>query len=70
MKELKLFYYRYFKILTIEQALELGLELSSNVYGDAINYINCRSLWKDHKGRTYRIDKVFFKYDPFNQQEQ
>jgi len=55
MKALKLFYYRYFKVLTKVQALELGLEFSNNVHGDAINHLNCRSIWVDSKDRTYRV---------------
>jgi hypothetical protein len=54
MKALKLFYYR-FKVISRLQALELGLEFICNVYGDAINHCNCRSIWVDSKGRTYRV---------------
>jgi hypothetical protein len=54
MKELKLFYYR-FKVITRLQALELGLEFRYNIYGDLINHLNCRSIWVDSKGRTYRV---------------
>jgi hypothetical protein len=54
MKELKLFYYR-FKVISRLQALELGLEFRYNVHGDAINHLNCRSIWADSKGRTYRV---------------
>ena len=54
MKEVKLFYYR-FKVITRLKALELGLEFRNNIHGDAINHLNCRSLWSDSKGRTYRV---------------
>jgi hypothetical protein len=57
MKELKLFCYRTFKVLTKAQALELDLEFRYNLYGDAINLWNCRSIWKDHKGRIYRVNQ-------------
>jgi hypothetical protein len=57
MKELKLFYYR-FKVISRLQALELGLAFSNNVYGDAINHLNCRSIWVDSKGRTYRVREL------------
>ncbi len=57
MKELKLFYYR-FKVISRLQALELGLEFSSNVHGDAINVLNCRSIWVDSKGRSYRVREL------------
>jgi hypothetical protein len=57
MKELKLFYYR-FKVISRLQALELGLEFSNNVHGDAINVLNCRSIWVDSKGRSYRVREL------------
>jgi hypothetical protein len=57
MKELKLFYYRNFKVLTKAQALEFDLDFRYNLYGDEINLWNCRSIWKDHKGRIYRVNK-------------
>ncbi len=57
MKELKLFYYR-FKIISRLQALELGFVFSNNVYGDAINHLNCRSIWMDYKGRTYGVREL------------
>jgi len=59
MKALKLFYYR-FKVLTQVQALELGLEFINNVHGDAINHLNCRSIWADSKGRTYRVRELVY----------
>lgn len=58
MKELKLFYYRFFKVLTWMQALELGLEFRYNVSGDAINHYNCRSVWIDSEGRAYRVREL------------
>jgi len=57
MKSLKLLYYR-FKVIKRSQALELGLEFSNNVHGDAINHLNCRSIWVDSKGRTYRVHEL------------
>ncbi len=63
MKEIKLFYYRYFKVLTKVQALELGLEFTSNIHGDAIIALNCRSLWKDSKDRIYRVRELIQKQD-------
>jgi hypothetical protein len=57
MKELKLFYYR-FKVITRLKALELGLEFIYNIHGDLINHLNCRSIWVDSKGRTYRVREL------------
>ena len=59
MKEIKLFYYRTFKILTQKIAIELDLEFFRNVFGDEINHINCRSLWADNKGRLYRVYELY-----------
>jgi hypothetical protein len=49
---------RVFRILTIEECKELGLEFSHNVHGDNINNLNCRSIWKDEKGRTYKCGSL------------
>jgi hypothetical protein len=57
MKALKLFYYR-FKVISSLQALELGLEFRYNIFGDLINHLNCRSIWVDSKGRTYRVREL------------
>jgi hypothetical protein len=61
MKALKLFYYR-FKVISSLQALELGLEFRYNIFGDSINHLNCRSIWVDSKGRTYRVRELI-KHD-------
>ena len=31
---------------------------SAGIHGDEINYVNCRSLWKDSKGRIYRVEHL------------
>lgn len=45
---------RKFTILTTEECKELKLRFVHNVYGDSINYLNCRSVWQDEKGRIYK----------------
>ena len=62
MKELKLFYYR-FKVITRLQALEIGLDFRYNISGDLINCLNCRSIWADSKGRTYRVRELIKKQE-------
>lgn len=57
-QEIKLWYARNFKILTTEQAKSLGLTWYANVHGSSINFLNCRSLWKDYRGRQYRISEL------------
>ncbi len=54
MKRLKKWYARCFKVITKQQVEEWGLTHVRNVYGDEVNHINCRSIWMDLKGRTYR----------------
>ena len=46
---------RTFYVISNEKARELNLTHHENIYGDLINLINCRSIWKDSKGRRYRV---------------
>jgi len=55
MKNLKLWWYRNFYIITNKKAEELKLIFWRNVYGDEINRRNCRAIWFDHKHREYRV---------------
>lgn len=50
----KTWFKRNFCILSIEECKEMNLIPSFNLYGDAINMFNCRSFWKDEKGKLYR----------------
>lgn len=62
MKKLKMIYvrlFRLFKVITLEQALEYNLTFLRNVHGDEINHINCRSIWADKNGRTYRVESLY-----------
>ena len=58
LKNLKLWYIRKFKVITIEKANSLNLKHFKNVYGDEINHIRCRSLWVDNKNRLYRVSNL------------
>lgn len=51
-------YIRNFKVIYQDQAEKLGLTWYQNIYGDAINYFNCRSFWKDDRGRCYRVSEL------------
>jgi len=55
MNKLKMIYISLFKVISREQALEYNLTFVRNVSGDEINHINCRSIWADKNGRTYRV---------------
>ena len=58
MNRLKLWWLRTFKVITNKKAKELGLKHQQNIYGDMINRLNCRSIWEDDKGRTYRVEHL------------
>lgn len=58
MEQIKMWYARWFKVITNQQAKEWKLTFVRNVYGDEINHINCRSIWKDLKGRCYRVKSL------------
>ena len=45
-------------IPTIEECGRRKLTFLSNVYGDSINRLNCRSLWIDRYGITYRCAEL------------
>lgn len=58
-RELKMWWIRMFCIIpTSKDALELGLTHSMDMFGDAINLMNCRSLWIDSKSRVYRVAEL------------
>lgn len=48
-----------FKVFTVKEAEEMKLTFVQNVYGDAINRFNCRSLWVDDDGNIYRVDSLY-----------
>ena len=58
MEKLKMWYARWFKVIANEQAKEWGLTHIANIHGDEINHLNCRSIWKDSKGHTYRVEHL------------
>lgn len=55
MKCFKQWYARWFKVIGQKQAEEWNLTFFYNVYGDPINSMNCRSVWRDSKNRYYRV---------------
>jgi len=59
MKIITKWYARLFKVISNEKAEEWGLTHFENIYGDAINHLNCRSIWKDNKGRSYRVEQLY-----------
>jgi hypothetical protein len=58
MNKLKLWWFRCFSVIDITLARKLNLEFKENIYGDEINHLNCRSIWADKKGRTFRVRQL------------
>lgn len=58
MKKLLLLLKKNFGVLWIEQCNELGLEFCHNLFGDAINNFNCRSIWRNKEGKSYRCESL------------
>ncbi len=52
---------RTFKVITIEKAKELNLQHHENIYGDLINMLGCRSIWKDSGRNGYRVHELMRK---------
>lgn len=67
MKKLKMWYIRNFKIIDYKTAIDLGLIPFRDIYGDEINRLNCRSIWKDRKGNQYRVQTLIRCSDYFRQ---
>jgi len=57
-KKLKFWFKKEFGVLTILECQSLGLEHSHNIYGDAINHLNCRSIWRNKSGKSYRCESL------------
>lgn len=55
---IKLWFKKEFGILTIEECKNLNLSFCHNIYGDEINHINCRSIWRGEKGKSYRCHSL------------
>jgi hypothetical protein len=49
-----MWYVRNFGRVKIKQINEWNLVFVRNIHGDAINHLDCRSIWEDAKGRVYR----------------
>jgi len=55
---MKNWFLRTFRIISEKKANELNLTHVENIHGDGINCLNCRSIWKDDKGRAYRVSTL------------
>ena len=55
---------RMFQVISRYEAESKGLTHIRDIHGDEINYLNCRSLWKDSRGRIYRVKHLKnYNYD-------
>jgi hypothetical protein len=56
-EEIKMWYFRTFgKKVTMKEIMKWNLEFVENVHGDEVNRLDCRSIWVDPKGRSYRCN--------------
>ena len=55
---MKEWFIRTFCVISKAQAEERNLSFVGNVYGDEINLLNCRSIWRDSKNRMYRVREL------------
>ena len=46
------------KLETLVRAEDLGLSFVANIYGDAINWTGCRSIWSDQYGNLYGCEEL------------
>lgn len=56
---IKLWWARNFGKLDISDALKYNLTFVRNIFGDEINYVNCRSIWKDKNGMLYQVYQLY-----------
>ncbi len=59
MSKIKRWWVSNYQVITLEKAKELELEFVTNIYGDRINVLNCRSLWVDRYNNPYRCNELF-----------
>jgi hypothetical protein len=58
MKRLKMWFKKEFGVLTLDECLKSGLVFCHNIYGDNINHLGCRIIWRDDKSKSYRCDSL------------
>lgn len=58
MERIKCFFRSFKTVKSVKDADKMELIFDRNIFGDAINHLNCRSLWKDEYGFTYRCSEL------------
>ena len=56
---IKKWYKRNFCTLNLKECELFNLTFYFNVYGDHINVLDCRSIWKDSKGKIYKCEELY-----------
>lgn len=51
-------YRQLFISIDIDEAKDRGFSFVGNVWGDEINRLNCRSIWRDNKNRWWRVKQL------------
>lgn len=58
IKRIYKWYIRLFTTISIKDAEDFGLVHVENVYGDNINALRCRSIWKDNNDKLWYVDQI------------
>ena len=61
ISKIKTWWLSNYRVISLEKAKELKLEFVTNIHGDRINVLNCRSLWVDHHKNPYRCNELFIE---------
>lgn len=61
-----LWFFRRFKVLSLNKCSKLGLSHYNNLYGPENDNCNYRSIWVDYKGRFYKCNTLF-EYKSFEE---
>ena len=59
IRNIFLWFKKKFGVLTIDECKNLQLTFCHNIYGDSINHFNCRSIWRNNKGKSYRCQSLY-----------
>ena len=59
ISKIKNWWVSHYRIITMKKAKDMKLEFVTNVYGDQIKFLNCRSIWVDNKGNPYRCKDLY-----------
>jgi hypothetical protein len=61
LSKIKAWWVSNYCIISLDDAKEMNLEFVTNIYGDRINVLNCRSIWVDNKQNPYRCGELYME---------